>query len=338
MTDDHDLSALAIKLETAAFDKAVTDADYFDLQKLVFKNAITAIKAKGSEPLPEADYLVGMIGMTDGDRFGIPPQNVLAHLNKAYQNGHAGAGILLYRAYTGVSTYIPATMRSDSKGILLLEALAKKGFPHALYELSVHYRNLIDGYEQAGDEAPEEHFHEMYRYANDAMKMKYSGGYLLMGMLSYFGLTGLVPSHYPTAYKYFIDGLSIADESFFQYDITSQLHNWIGYCLFTGEGIGRDRISGLKHIQISANMANSNAQAWLDENKAAVEDIQRQIENPDVVPYDLDIDVDASLFEPAPSTEAEVLQRVHDQGNPLSSFADAPAPSDRPILKKPTTH
>lgn len=339
MSDHTPLAVLAERMEKAALDKSISDVEFFDLQKFVFQAAIQALKDKDTVQAPEANYLVGIIGLTDGDRFKIPPQNVLIHLNTAYQLGHAGAGIQLYRAHKGVYPFIPEAMRSQSKGVLLLEKLAKTNYPHALYELAQHYLDLIDGYVQNEDEAPEEHYHQAYGYAKDAMEAGYSGGFLLIGTMTFHGFLGLVAQHKPTAYQFFVSGLEVAQTGFLEYNLVGQLHHWIGYCQFSGDGTSMNRIDGIAHYKMAADMNCGEAIQWLDENRQFVDHVESEVVSSEGVFYDLDIEPEP---EPVPDNEkADVAKADKDPAkliNPFEQFADTSKGPHRPIIKKTTTH
>ncbi len=339
MTDTTELAALAEKLEQAAINKGITDIEFFELQKLVFQKAMAALKEKDTASAPEANYLVGLIGLTDGDRFKIPAQNALAHLNTACQLGHAGAGIQLYRAHKGVYPYIPEYMRSQAKGVLLLEKLAKNNFPHATYELAQHYLDLIDGYIQNEDEAPEEHYHQAYGYAKDAMDMGYSGGYLLIGTMAFHGFLGLVAQHKPTAYSLFIEGLVKSQLGFLEYNLVGQIHHWLGYCLFSGDGTSMNRIDGITHYQMAADMNCGEAVQWLEENKEFVDHVRAEATSETAIFYDLEAEPEP---EPVPDGEKPAaVQAQKDPAkiiNPFEQYADMTSGPDRPIVKKTTTH
>lgn len=336
MSEAVDLGALATKLESAVFDKEMTDEEYFVLQKSVLAAAVKEAKKTEATPNVEADYLIGWIGMNDGDRYRIPAENVLAHLNKAFKGGHAGAGILLYRCHIGVSNYIPVTLRNLSKGLMVLESLAKDGYAHAAYELSIHYRGLIEGYENSGDLPPPEHAIQMKRYADEAVALKYSGGYLLNGINSYFGVGEEVTQNFTTAFRYFQEGLEISEINFNECDIVNQLHHWLGHCYYTGEGVGRDRIEGLKHMRIAADMGNQAAAQWLEESKADIERLEAGSDEDDFI-YDLDIALEEDEGREAVA-EAPASAGEKSATNPFSSFAGKGESAARPILKKPTTH
>ncbi len=339
MNKNGALSLLAERLEQAEIDKAMTDPEFFELQRLVLGEAVQYIKGKDTDELAQANYIIGLVGLTDGDRFRIPPQNVLNHLKAAYELGHETAGILLYRAYKGMYPIIPEMMRNLARGILILEGLARKKSAHGAYELAQHYLDLIDGYAQAGDEAPEAHYHQAYAYAKDSMEMGFCGGYLLIGTMTFHGFLGLVAQHKGAAYRIFAKGLEKVGPGFLEYNLAGQLHHWVGYCQFAGDGVSMNRIDGIVHYKLAAEMNCGEAVQWLEDNKQFVEHVQSEEGSGTTLIYDLDIDPEP---EPAMTSEqAEAIQQEHDPAkiiNPFEQFNEMDVDPARPFGKKTTTH
>lgn len=273
----NELQQLKEKYVKSSYDENVSNKEFAGIQKLVFKKAIHSIKINPDNPPADADLLVGWIGLEDGDRFKIPPQNVLAHLERAWKNGSSEAGILLYRAHNKMYQYIPNNMRSLSRGILILEKMIReRNDQYALFELVEHYLRLIESYfsEEGSEDPPEDHYHKAYQYASLAFEQGYPGGYLHMGIFTYYGFIGLVPKDISLAYKYFFLGLKKCNENPRERDVYSVLKYWVGYCQVHGLGVSMDRESGLKIIHESATMGNIEAKNWLEENREFVDAIE----------------------------------------------------------------
>jgi hypothetical protein len=327
----------ADKLESAALDQNVTDTEFLNLQKLVFQHALKTLKEGPEDQKIEANYLIGFIGLTDGDRYKIPYQNVLSHLQRAYSGGHAGAGIQLYRSHAGAYPFIPPQARSLTRGLLILENLSKSGCAHAAYELVLHYLALIEDYDE--EDCPESHIDMAYKHAQAAFNLKYSGGYLMMGTFSYHGLYGLVPQHHASAFQYFLAGLEASNLTYLEHDIISQLHHWIGHCQMSGEGTGMNRFEGLKHINIAASMNNDEAMQWLEENEEFIGQITADDADDQNIYYDLDPVPAASLESQNMSAEADSVQDPPPKDfNPFESFSKEKKKAPvRPIFKKDST-
>jgi hypothetical protein len=339
-----DFVLLLNKLRSLVYDFKIPEEEFFALQKLVLREAMSILKANKDAPLPEADFALGYIGVTEGDRFNIPAEHAMSHLRRAYQNGNIDAGLLLYFAHAGIHTYVPHNLRSENKGILILEELGRKGVGYALHELCEYYMQKADNTDPELIDLVESHRHTAYEYAQKEFQLGYFGGYFHLGYFAYEGFYGFSVHDKVLAFKYFSEGLAIAGtDLFWENSLISSLYNWVGYCQFYGDGVAKNRVAGLNSIRQSADMGNSVAKTWLEDNKNIVTLMEQDKEDSiDYLAHSLDL-IDVKDFNDLPpDTMVDNQYLKHDFVNPIEdvtqdkkSVNQADVGADK---KKPTKH
>ena len=252
----------------AIYDNQISNEDFIRLQRETLQAAVARLRTHKE---PEADYLIGFIVASDGDRFAIPPKNALAHLRRAYDNGSAEAGLQLALIHQGGADYIPRALQSRAAARQLLEEMAAKNHPHALYELSNFYLNQMHMAHAEGRYIPEEWFQAAERAARAAADMGYCGGYVQVARLYFDGFGAIVPQDHEQAYVHYQKAIAAADPAkFFERPIHTEAQFSLGLMHFNAEGISRDRGKGLALIAAAADMGNPFAQQWMAENGEAL--------------------------------------------------------------------
>ncbi len=255
---------------------------FLAVQKNLFKASMTLIQDKNIPYNPEADFWIGYIGATDGDRFGIPPERILNHLNRAYANGYTDAGILLSKIYSGDFLYIPSTMIKLSKSSLILEELRKQapdnGFlkyfavERILASVCISKTEDIDKYQASNFP---EIGNDSYQKAFEAFEYEEQKGYLghklHLGILYFygFGTTTKVPISYALAYKSFLAALQEVKEEnldIWTSEIYARLHFWMAISKINAKGTSLNRKEAVQHMSVSSRFGYVYARKWIADN------------------------------------------------------------------------
>ena len=238
--------------------------DFAKLQKSLFLECIQSLK---TAPTPEADCLIGMIGLSDGDKYNFPTQNAIAHLKRAYEKGFLKAGIHLTSAYLGAYEFVPEQFKSKNAAVALLKEMAEKNYAPAMSDLSLFYMNSIMEANEQNGIAPDDWFNLSEKYAQEAADLGYSGGYKMLGIMNYFGFGYNTPQNLPLALEYYKKTLDSNAGGLFEYNHIMDAKYNIGCMYYNGEGVTRDRRKGLSYIREAADMNHQDAIYWLSQNQ-----------------------------------------------------------------------
>jgi hypothetical protein len=295
--------------------RALSQEDFYKLQKDTLQDASALLK---TGPVAEADYLIGFIGVTDGDKFGVPAQNAVAHLKRGYKNGQPESGIQLSFVCFGQYPSAPEQFRSKKDGVVILNELGKAGYVHARYELGNFYIQQIMASNNEGKYVPEEWFNRAQKHAQAAADENYSGGHLLLGFMNQYGFSLTMPQNTAAAFIHYTKAFELVGPHYLEIDLRAYVNFNLGGMYFNGEGTARDRRKGLILMTEAADLGNGMAQEWLTANAGLLAKEGLTLENTGDA-YDATlIDVDAFTTSGDDNfSEEESRQKARPERRPL---------------------
>lgn len=133
----------------------------------------------------------------------------------------------------------------------------------------------------------------------------------------------------------------MSDDLFWECSLNATLYDWYGHCLFYGEGVGRNRVEGIKYRRRSADLGSPAAIEWLEFNKIAID----LIDQGKLDPFDYLEDAEG-IIQIDVETTHEVIDTVEDvvpdDVNPMTFFSPEKSTKDTVAsgvhTKKPTKH
>jgi TPR repeat protein/DNA polymerase III delta prime subunit len=256
------------------------------LDDLLFTVNEYSEKFINQHPNSEVDFLLGYLGMTYGDAYGLCVKKAFQHINKANKECHIEASILLAQIYlggwndvlkpayikvAGEYEFLPkeANFYQPSKGAGMLRKLAQENHPYALY-LYAEYLGTDHNACEEGDDTEKYGLGVKYRdeeqaleYVDKCIKAQFIGGYYLKGLWLHGEGPGEIDQKkaveiWEEAYT----NCSISD--LFSIPLYYSLCYALGYSYILGEGCKENEEKGIEFIKRAADGGDEQALEYFD--------------------------------------------------------------------------